>query len=183
MLKEKLENWARGRIELFWVDKGEWTSFHVQENMVVNGAADIMAMAVSGKRAINGMYMAFENDPSAVNYTPGEANDAAYYATPSTDRGLVRVSTLGEPVSESTDPAYVGNKVTFMGVTDGTSFFPSVTLQDGTSVLYHSALTSMVEGGSQDEDKIFSCADFTTPVTKIAGSQLGVRWDIIFARP
>jgi hypothetical protein len=184
MLKENLQNWVKGQIELSWVKDGIWVPFHKQSNLIAYGSADICASAVAGLRQINGMYIGFENDSGAVEYTPGAANDAAYYATEETDRSFVRVTTLGEPIIETSDEDfYAGNKITFLGVTDGTTFFPATPLTDSTSVLYHSALISIADSGDQIDDLVFSNADFSTPVTKVAGAQLGVRWELTFTKP
>jgi len=67
-----------------------------------------------------------------------------------------------------------------MGVSDGVSFFPGTPVLDETSVFYHSALVSTKEGEEQSDDMIFSCADFSTPVKKVAGAQLGMRWGLSF---
>lgn len=181
---EKFKKWAKGEIELSWVKDGIWAPFHRQPNLVVYEAADIMAECVAGLRKINGMYIAFEN-ANVTKYTPDVTNNAAYYnpAAPVDDRSFVRVTTLGEPIIETTDPEYGGNKITFLGVTDGSSFFPGVVLEDGVSILYHSALVSIDDKETQTDDMIFSCADFSIPVTKIAGSQLGVRWELTFNNP
>ena len=181
---EKFKDYAKGRIELSWVKDGVWTPFHEQPNLVVYGAADILASAITGNRFVNGMYIAFEN-ASVARYSEDASNDAAYYApvVPIDDRGFVRVTTLGEPIIETTDPNYSGNKVTFLGVTDGTSFLPGVDVEDTESVFYHSALVSIDENNSQEDDLVFSCSDFAIDVTKIAGSQLGIRWEITFNKP
>ena len=179
---EKFGMGVRGAIELSFVKDGVWTPFHRQSNLVVNNGCDIMAAAVAGLRTVNGMYICFENSDTT-KYTAGEGNNAEYYnpATPVPDRSFVRVSTLGEPIIETSDgSAFEGNKITFLGVTDGSSFISGVPLTDSVSVLYHSALISTLENGEQADDYVFSCADFSTPVTKIAGSQLGVRWELVF---
>ena len=180
MFKDKLsKHQVKGSFGIYLV-KDSWELIHEQHNIVVNSAADILARAISGKAVINGMYMAFENDPGADKYIEAVGNNKNYYAVPANDRSFVRVTTLGEPIIETTDAKYAGNKITFLGVTDGTSFFPSVPLTDSVSVLYHTALVSMKEGGGQDDDVIFSCSDFDIPVTKIAGAQLGLRWSLNF---
>ena len=171
---------VKGRLDIFLVKDGIWEPVYSQSNLVANGASDICALTATGKRTIDTMYLCFENDPSAVDYVADAANTAAYYATASANRSFVRVATLGEPVIESTGPEYTGNKVTFMGVTDGTSFFPSVPVTDSTSVFYHAALVSAPADDSQAADMIFSCTDLATPITKIAGSNIGIRWAITF---
>lgn len=184
MLNEKMENWVKGLIELSWVKNGIWTPFHKQSNLIAYGSGDICAAAVAGLRKINGMYIAFENDAGADNYVPGSDNDAAYYATEVANRSFVRVTTLGEPIIEASDANYTGNRITFLGVTDGTTFL-TAPLTDSLSVFYHSALVSIDDegDGAQADDIIFSNADFSTTVTKVAGAQLGVKWEITFAKP
>lgn len=177
------KGWITGSIELSWVKENKWTPFYERHNLVVDGAADICAAALKGERVVNGMYVCFENDAGATKYVADATNDAAYYASEETDRSFVRVTTLGEPIIESTEAAFGGNKITFLGVTDGTTFFPSTPLTDSVSKLYHSALVSIKDINDQPSDKLFSCADFSVPVTKVAGSQLGVRWALTFGRP
>ena len=181
MFTENIKGWVKGSIELFWVKDKKWTLFHEQHNLVVNGAADICAAALKGERIVNGMYVCFENDAGAVKYVADATNDAAYYASEETDRSFVRVTTLGEPIIESSDTAFDGNKITFLGVTDGTTFFENTPLTDSVSKLYHSALISIKDIDDQASDKLFSCSDFSVPVTKVAGSQLGVRWALTFS--
>ena len=171
----------KGELSLFLVRGDEWTPLYKQRNMIVDQAADIMALAVTGRRRVDGMYVCFENS-DVQKYIPNTDNDAEYYnPTPAVpDRSFVRVATLGDPVISSTDPALAGNKVAFLGVTDGSSELPGVPFLDSVSSIYHTALVSLDPDGQQSRDLIFSCADLDTPILKIAGAQLGVRWEITY---
>ncbi len=170
----------KGEIELYSVQDDVWTFNYKQHNLIAYDGSDVLAKALAGDLNINLMYLVFENDPAAVRISEGLANDAATYAATSPNRSFVRVSTIGEPVYSASTSNYVNNKVVFLGITDGTTQVPSVPVTDGTSVFYHSALVASVEGAAQDEDKIFSCSDLTTEITKIAGAQIGIRWTITF---
>jgi len=185
MQKEIMSDWVKGAITLSWVKDGMWMPFAKKSNLVTYGGADIAAASLAGRLGVNGMYVGYANDSGAVKYTPDAANDAAYYAVEETDRGLVRVSTLGEPILESTSGEYSGNKISFLAVTDGAAFFPATPLTDSVSEMYHSALVAMDPDSPENQslDKIFSCSDFSVPVTKIAGAQLGIRWDLVFTKP
>ena len=174
----------KGEIELFAVKDGDWTSIHKQDNMIVNSGADILAKALAGDLQVNAMYLCFENAAGATDYTAAITNDAAYYAGASADRSFVRVTALSDASYSTSDATtYDNNKVTFTGVTDGTTFFESVPVQDGTSSFYHAALVAAPEASDQTEDIIFSCSDLTTAITKIAGAQIGIRWTVQFVTP
>lgn len=168
----------KGYLELFKVTDHSWSSLGGKHNMLVDGAADIMAKALAGERTVNGVYLAYRNDPGAVSYQASSSNDAAYYATEEPDRGFVRIHTFGVPLVKIPAPGGGGAQITFLGVTDGTFFFPGTPVVDGVSVFNHSALVSMVEDGDQEDDMVFSCVDMAVPVTKMAGANLGARWTV-----
>jgi hypothetical protein len=183
MSKDIFKN-VKGRLEISYVYPGNrWEKIHEQSNLVTNQGSDILAKALAGKMNVNGMYLVFRNAPSATPIVADKANVAATYATASTNRSFVRVTTMGEPIFTASDSDYQNNEVTFMAVTDGTSFYPSVPVTDGSSVFYHSALVAMPSFSDQTTDAIFSCADMSTPITKIAGAQIGLRWIITFVTP
>lgn len=174
---------VKGFIELYEVRGGDWKPVWAGPNLVANQAADIMASVLAGGTAVNGMYLVYRNDPGAVSITPDKTNTAATYAAASANRGLVRVTTIGEPSLAQVGSDYVNNKITFVGVTDGSAFFPLVPVVDGTSVFYTAALVSIPDELTQADDLIFSCGDLGTAITKAAGAQVGLRWSITFTNP
>jgi len=175
---------VKGTIELFNVSDGVWGDcIHKQHNLITYQGADILAKAIAGDLNINAVYIVFENDSGAIRISEDLGNIAATYADSSANRSFVRVSTMGEPVFTADGTDYQSNQVTFLAVTDGISFFPAVPVTDGTSVFYHSALVSAADMDDQTEDLIFSCADLTTDITKVAGANIGIRWTITFEAP
>jgi len=183
----------KGDITVFRRDEitGKDTDLHSQHNVIVNTAADVMALAVSGQANINGMYMAYENSvPPIVEATPAVTRAASYYhTTGSTDpRGFVRVPTISQPAIASSDPKYNGNQVTFVGISDSNVVIPDGTnsVTDGTSQFYGAALLFLDPAGFAN-DILFSAVTFDdigpSEFEKIAGAQLGVRWVITFDIP
>jgi len=147
---------VKGKIEIFRVNGDSWDLIHKQHNLIIYQGADILAKALAGDLNINAMYLVFENDPGAIRISADLSNIAGTYADASANRSFVRVSTMGNPVYTSSDSDYQNNEVAFLAVTDGTSFFPTVPVTDGTSVFYHSALVSAADMDDQSEDLIFS---------------------------
>ena len=169
----------KGVLQLSWVKDGVWTPFLEQSNLCTYDGTSLLTAALTGKRVLNAMYLCYENS-NVQKYTADASNDAAYYANEITGRGLVRVTTLSEPVIESEGANYHDNKITVRGVTDGSAFFPGTPVTDGVSSFYHTALASLDPEASQSSDIILSCSDIATPVTKVAGAHLGIKWSVIF---
>ena len=183
-MKETLRKIARGYVEMFLVRDGIWTPIGSVHNDICYDGMDIMAKALHGDLAINAMYLVFENDAGAADITVDAANTYATYTAAEANRSFVRISTLGDPIYSSTDATiYENNRVVFLGVTDGTSYFPAIPVTDATSVFYHTALVAAPDFTDETEDKIFSCAALSPTVTKVAGAQVGVRWTITFDLP
>lgn len=183
MNKDKFST-VKGRLEIFHVyPGGRWDKIHSQSNLITNQGSDILAKAITNNLRVNGMYLVFRNDSGATPIPADKTNVAATYATASANRSFARVTTMGDPIFTASDADYSFNEVTFLAVTDGTSFFPSVPVTDGTSVFYHTALVAMPDFETQTSDLVFSCTDLSTTVTKIAGAQIGVRWTITFVTP
>lgn len=180
---EIIDTGVHGSIEPFMLVAGDVRRYGEQCNMTVNSLNDAMALALGSGLRVNGMYLVYRNDPGATPIAPAKTNTAATYAAATANRGLVRVSTIGTPAISSGDALYTGNKVTVIGVTDGTAFFSTVPVIDGTSVFYHTALVCIQDFDNQSRDIIISCADLTNPLTKLAGAQIGNRWTLTFAIP
>ena len=167
------------------------TDIHSQSNLVVNTAADVMALAVAGQASINGMYMAYENSvPPIVETTPLVTRAASYYhTTGSTNpKGFVRVPTISQPSFVASDPKYNGNQITFVGISDSNVVILDAgnAVADGTSQFYGAALLFLDPAGYAN-DILFSAVTFDdigpSEFEKIAGAQLGVRWTLTFDIP
>lgn len=182
--KETVKKYATGELELSYVyPDGRWEHICTQHNLITDQGSDILAKALAGTFTVNGMYLVFRNDSGAVPIVADKTNVADTYATASANRSFCRVTAMGAPVFTSSSAEYLNNRVAFLAVTDGTSFYPSIPVTDGTSVFYHSALMAIPDFDTQDTDLVFSCSDLTTAITKIAGAQIGVRWTITFETP
>ena len=182
-MKEKLNRLVVGRIQIFRVSDGKWILIDEKKNLVTYGGSDILAKALANELKVNCIYVVFENNPAAIRISTDASNIAATYATSSPNRSFVRVPTMGDPVYSSTDPDYANNEVSFLGVTDGSSEFPAVPVTDGVSVFYHSALVAAPDMDDQTKDVVFSCANFSSDQTKVAGAQIGIRWTLTFTSP
>jgi len=183
-MKETLKKVAKGHVEVFLVKDGKWTKVGETHNDICYEGMDILAKAVHGDLAINTIYLVFENNAAAADITVDAANTYATYTAAEANRSFVRVATLGDPIYDTTDSAkYDYNQVVFLGVTDGTTYFPAIPVTDSTSVFYHTALVASPDFDDITQDEIFSCADLTTTVTKVAGAQIGIRWTITFDLP
>jgi hypothetical protein len=167
------------------------TDIHSQKNLVVNTAADVMALSVAGQAPINGMYMAYENSaPPIVEATPLVTRAANYYhTTGSADpRGFVRVPTISQPAFAASDPKYNGNQITFVGISNSNVVIPDGgnAVADGTSQFYGAALLHLSPAGYAS-DILFSAVTFDdigpSEFVKIAGAQLGLRWTLTFDIP
>ena len=182
MIDKVIRN-VTGCIEIHEVRNNTWRFIAAGHNLICNQAADIQAMALGAGLTLNGMYMVYRNTVGATPITPDKYNTATTYATPSANRGMTRVSTLGDPTLSVLGADYLSNRVTLVGVTDGSAFFPAVPVIDGTSVFYTAALVLMRDITDQAQDMIFSCGDLTTAITKVAGAQVGLRWTLTFTNP
>jgi len=181
-MKELFKN-VKGMIEIFNVYGDRWELIHKQHNLVTYQGADVMAKAMAGDLTLNAVYMAFENDPSAIRISEDLSNIAGTYADSSPNRSFVRVSTMGAPVYTSDGDDYQHNQVSFLAVTDGSSFFPAVPVTDGTSVFYHTALVAAPDMDDQSDDLVYACSDLTTDISKVAGANIGIRWTVTFEAP
>lgn len=181
-MKDTMSN-VVGTLQIYRVENEVWTLLEEKTNLITYSGSDILGKALNGGLAVNCVYAVFENDPGAVRISPDRSNDATTYAASSPNRSFVRISTMGDPTYAASSTLYNSNKVVFLGVADSTSFFPAVPVTDGTSLFYHSALVAAPNMDDQTEDVVFSCADFSADITKVAGAQLGIRWTITFNTP
>ena len=182
---------VRGDLEVFLrTAEGDRTLFRTQ-NMIVNSGSDILAKCLGGiDRAINGMYLQFDNGADLVD--AGEAlsvdREASFYHSTTNLKGILRVATLASPSFETTVEAdYQHNKVLFVAVSDD-NVLTGEPIVDGTSRFFGAGLIHRAE--TYADDVLFSAVHFRnpttsalTPITKIANAQIGVRWGITFTTP
>jgi len=182
---------VQGTIELFRViGKCAYVNLAQSHNVILNSGADIMAKAVAGDLSINGMYFAYDN--SGTPYTdptpPVERTASFYHSVGAGTRNFVRVPTLARATYASTDPAYNGNKVQFVALTDGVGVLSGAgnVLTDGVSQFYGAAL-AWLDPDNYENDILFSAVSFadlgSAHFAKIANAQLGIRWSLIFDVP
>jgi len=95
------------------------------------------------------------------------------------------LSTLSNPTYSATQSKYVGNKATFLAVSDGTNS-NGATVIDGTTQFYVLGLVAIPDIDTQTSDHLISMASIKdtggsfSPITKIANSQVGFKWSVKF---
>jgi hypothetical protein len=175
-----------GRIEVFAKRGPIETLLFKQNNTIVNSAADILALAVSGDTAINGMYLAYTNGVVAEAPVPVERAASHYHTLGSiSPKGFVRVPTVSEPAFSSTNTTlYNGNAVKFVAISDANVVIadPGNDVTDGLSTFYGAGLMVLDPDGYVN-DLLFAAVNFDIPQLKVAGANIGVRWTLTFANP
>lgn len=173
-----------GHVDVFTVTDGIWTLAASFKNDVMYSGYDILAKVLGGDPAytVNGMYIQYYNGaPSEPTITKNRV--PGYYSALTTPNGVCRVKTLSDPAYTATSSLYVGNKVSFAAMTDGTTF-AGASVQDGTSQFFSIALAAMPVITDATQDVLFSAANIYnssnvfTPILKVANSQMGFKWDI-----
>lgn len=182
---------VHGMVELFKIFGGMcYVTLKHSHNVVLNSGADIMAKAVAGELKINGMYFGYDNSGTPyTDPTPPVERMASFYHSPGAGTmNFVRVPTLAMASYTSTDPAYNGNKVQFVAITDGVGVLPGAgnMLTEGVSQFYGAAL-AWLDPDNYENDVLFSAVSFhdlgSDHFIKIANAQLGIRWSLIFEVP
>lgn len=152
-------------------------------NLVLYGAADILALLASGNPdyKINAMYMEFANTGGPPVPAPAfdRSGGRAYYD------GLVgadylRVPILTSPALSKSNAVYENNQVTFFAVTDGVVGVHGTPFNT-TSVVYGAGLVAAPDIGDQSRDVVFSRV-YTEigSIQKEVGHEIGVTWTIRF---
>jgi hypothetical protein len=159
-----------------------------KNNTILYSAADLSAKALAGAFRVNGMYFAFANDPPPISAdTPDKTRTATWYQTTGSSgtKGFCRVATIAEPSYAASSALYVNNKVTFVAISSSTVAVPSGSneVTDGTSQFYDCAL-GYLHPTDMEQDVLLAAVAFKdlsggiTEIAKIAGAQIGIRWDI-----
>jgi len=177
----------KGFVEIYDIIGGIWYKRAEFDNNIMNTGYDAFARAVAGDStySVNGMYVQYYNgtptdpDPIPLTRTP------SYFAGLSGDHGYLRLSTLSNPTYSATQSKYVGNKATFLAVSDGTNS-NGATVIDGTTQFYVLGLVAIPDIDTQTSDHLISMASIKdtggsfSPITKIANSQVGFKWSVKF---
>jgi len=184
----------RGEIELFSrAADGTDTVLLSKKNIILNSGADVMAQALAGNKSVNGMYFAYDNfSPPFADTTPPPERTASFYhgTGPAETRGTLRAPTIAQPAFASTEAIYNGNRVSFVAITAGSPVVSSAfnDLLDGVSMFYGAGLAVLDENNDITKDVLFSAVTFAdlggpSHFEKLAGSQIGLRWNVIFESP
>ena len=156
-----------------------------RHNLVLYSGADILASLIAAQGfPVNAMYMEFQNlatpetgiTPPAFDRTGG----IAYYngLSASSDVDFVRLPLLVSPAVATTGVNYLGNQVTFFGVSEGvTGFFGKPFTPAANSTVYGAALISAPDMADQTKDRVFArIYAGIGQITKEIGQEIGVTW-------
>jgi len=152
-------------------------------NLVLYGAADILALLIAGNAdyKLNVMYIEFQNTGGTPVPAPSfnRTGGRAYYD------GLVsadylRVPVLTSPALSASASQYENNQAAFFAVTEGVLGVHG-TAFNTTSVVYGAALVAAPDIGDQSRDIVFSRV-YTEigSIQKEVGHEVGVSWTIRF---
>jgi len=178
---------GKGQIKLFSFNPvtGVIHKMIEKENLVLYSGADILAKLLSGdsRYAVNTMFMEFTSAAVTVP-TFDRTGGIAYYAGLAADPDIdyLRLPLTVNPQIDSSDDAlYVGNRVTFFGISEGTAGRWGKTFTDGVKV-YGAALAAAVDVNDPTQDVVFSRAYAgIDSITKASGFEIGVSWTIQFS--
>ena len=189
---------ASGIVRMFSFDPktGRIIKMVVRKNLILFSGADILAKLLSGDNTfrIATMYMEFKNLASPGDPVPIPSFDRsggiAYYngLLASSDLDFIRIPLQIAPTFSSSDETtYEDNKVTFIGVSEGTVGFHGKAFGPGSnSAVYGAGLVSSPDPDDQSLDRVFSrvyaggVSGWSDPIEKEAGTQIGVTWTIRF---
>jgi hypothetical protein len=188
---------ANGTVRFFSIDReGNVRKMVRLKNLILYGGADVLAKLLSGASGfhISTMYMEFVNlaapgDPVTIP-TFDRSGGLDYYngLSASGDLDFLRIPLqIANTLSSSDDDLYAYNKVTFVGVSEGTQGFHGKTFGPAAnSAVYGAALVASPDQTDQSQDLVFSrvyaggVSGWTEAVEKEAGTQIAVTWTIRF---
>lgn len=181
----KLNDDAKGYVTYMLLDEatGSIEKAFDQKNKILFSGADVLASALAGKGPpVNMMYLEFQNTLSPVVPEFERAGGLPYY-TGLVTGDVLRVPLLVSPDINSTDESlYVGNKPVFIAVSElSLGAVNSLSVVDGSSTFIGAALVASEDPNDMSKDKVFSRVYFDSAVTKTAGKQLCIIWNIIFS--
>jgi hypothetical protein len=192
-----LRHEAAGSVRFFSFDKnGRIVKMVRLKNLILYNGADILAKLISGASGyhISTMYMEFVNlaapgDPVVIP-TFDRSGGTDYYdsLSASADADFLRVPLqIAATLSSSDEDVYAHNKVTLMGVSEGTQGFHGKTFgSSANSVVRGAALVAAPDQTDQSRDLVFSrvyaggVSGWAEAIEKEAGTQIAVTWTIRF---
>jgi len=160
------------------------------KNIVVVGAADLMAMAISGDRnsSISCMYIIFSNDASVLSSLSSSAqiNMEGIHAVEgdSIDFAIMPVY-VAPKFSVSNGGDGIGRKnniVTFYCTTAslGAAGIGGVNITNGTSKILQCGLAAQPNKNDFKEDKLFSFKEFSPAIAIRASEYVDIFWTLTF---
>jgi hypothetical protein len=166
------------------------------KNLVLYSGADVLAKLLSGAAGhhISTMYLEFKNlaapgDPISVP-TYDRSGGLDYYNSlaASSDTDFLRIPLqIANTLSSSDEDLYAYNRVTFVGVSEGTQGFHGKTFGPAAnSVVFGAALVAAPDQADQSRDLVFSrvyagaVSGWAEAMEKEAGTQIAVTWAIRF---
>jgi len=181
-----------GRVEVFQKDRqtGYETIVYNGDNIILNTGRDLLAQALSGGKAVNGMYFPYTNAAVAEAAVPVNRTVNYYHTTGSTNpKGFTRAPLSGPPAFDTSNPSVFNtNQVIFTAVSNNTTVIvdPGNELTDNVSNFYGAVLCYLDPNPAlYANDIAFSAINFPdvggpTEVLKLPNVQVGVRWIITF---
>ena len=178
---------AKGRIKSYIFDENTLHFDLVEDidNLVVYGAADILAQVLTGNMAykLSTMYFEFDNlvfTPPPAHLTDRTAN-RAYYDFPPGTRDYLRLPLSGAPALTASTLDYTGNRLTYFGMTAG-----SGQLGEAGQANYTNGVSNVIGVGLlasptplvPANDVLFSRVYLAVPIQKEANKQVAISWEI-----
>jgi hypothetical protein len=154
-----------------------------RSNLVLYGAADILALLISGNPdyKLNVMYIEFQNTGGPPVSPPSfDRSGGRLYYDGLSASDYLRVPIVAPPALSPSGAQYEGNQATFFAVTEGLAGVHSTPFNT-TSVVYGAALVAAPDIGDQSRDVVFSRV-YTEigSIQKEVGHEIGVTWTIRF---
>ena len=175
-----------GPISIGYVDDitKEWRPLQSKDhNLILYGAADILAKLAMGNLdyVISAMYFEFTNGVVPTITNTDRSINVDYYTGLADPKSYIRSAIDSTPaLSSSDDELFTANITTYFAATAGTTGENSVAFNQGAgSSVYGGALVATPTSDKAD-DIVFARFYFSTPVTKVNGSQIGIKWSVQF---
>lgn len=158
-----------------------------RKNLILYGAADIMAKLMSGDSAykIGAVYFEYKNlvDPNEEIIAPEPERDAdiSYYTTLADPYDYLRVPVSITPtISSSDEDSYTGNQITFFAISSGSTGVNSLEFSsDANSTVFGYGLVATPDTDNPANDIVFA-RTYSEQIAKVSGRQIGIQWTIRF---
>lgn len=183
-MMEIIDKIIGGPLEWGYVDEktGLWIpQGYKKRNLILYGAADILAKVASGNASyvISSMYFEFTNGV-VPTVTPARDEGQSYYAGLSNPQDFIRSAIDNSPTFTNSDSNFEHNIVRFFATTSGSTGQLGRTFsQTAGSKVYGGALVA-TPTNSFSGDIVFARFYFTSPATKLDGTQIGIKWGMLF---